>query len=165
MCWVVVLCSAPHWSMRPHGGQQLPRRCPLAALVLPSSRSQSACGRPEKSTGGRVSTRDRRTCTLMRAGCASRTFGYAPATRNSRSFAPHRYAQMVATSKSRRLNEIRPRASLGGLTEDLCFLAATKGSHAGVNEPRYRGARYFARMAAFPRTFAFVTIATGHLPL
>ena len=72
---------------------------------------------------------------------------------------------MVATRKSRRLNEIRPRASLGGLTEDLCFLAATKGSHAGANEPRYHGARYFARMAAFPRTFAFVTAATGHLPL
>ena len=71
---------------------------------------------------------------------------------------------MVATRKSRRLNEIRPRASFRARTEDVRCLAATKGSRAGVNEPRYRGARYFARMAAFPRTFAFVTIATGHLP-
>ena len=72
---------------------------------------------------------------------------------------------MVATRKSRRLNEIRPRASFRARTEAVCFLAATKGSRAGVNEPRYRGARYFARMAAFPRTFAFMTFATGHLPL
>ena len=45
--------------------------------------------------------------------------------------ATHRYAQMVDTSKSRRLNEIRPRASLGGLTEDLCFLAPQRGHMPG----------------------------------
>jgi len=72
---------------------------------------------------------------------------------------------MVATRKSRRLDEIRPRASFRARTEAVRFLAATKGPRAGVNEPRYRGARYFARMAAFPRTFAFMTFATGHLPL
>lgn len=93
------------------------RRAQARVFTMPSQ----VGARPEKGTGGRVSTRDRRTGTLRRAGCASRTFGYGPTTCFSQARSLTRAdkiatrCKMAASTDRRRLALFMERAGLSGV--------------------------------------------------